>query len=83
MNIRISNTNAVTGNVNYVRVYVDSELVAEVTPSRRNPLGYLRQYQGSKYWRYMRDQVHSTGRFNVFEVHRIMCEVRGVSHEAS
>ena len=64
MNIRISNTNAVTGNVNYVRVYVDSELVAEVTPSRRNPLGYLRQYQGSKYWRYMRDQVQSTGRFS-------------------
>jgi len=77
MNIKISNTNGVKDNKSYVRVYVDSVMVAEVSPSRRNPLGYMRKYQGSKYWRYMRDQVQATEQFSIFEVHEIMTKARG------
>ena len=57
MNIQISNTNGVKNNTSYVRVYVDAIKVAEVSPSRRNPLGYMRQYQGSKYWGEIRVQL--------------------------
>ena len=81
MNVQISNTNGVKDNTSYVRVYVDSIKVAEVTPSRRNPLGYLRQYQGSKYWRLMQDQIEFTGLFKLGEVDEIMSIARGVSDE--
>ena len=82
MNIKISNTNGVTDNRSYVRVYVDSIKVAEVSPSRRNPLGYMRKYQGSKYWRYMRDQLQDTEQFSIFEVHEIMTKARGTYVES-
>ena len=82
MNIKISNTNGVTDNRSYVRVYVDSIKVAEVSPSRRNPLGYMRKYQGSKYWRYMRDQLQDTEQFSIFEVHEIMTKARGMYVES-
>jgi hypothetical protein len=78
MNIQISNTNSTTDNTSYVRIYVDSIKVAEVSPSRRNPLGYLRQYQGSKYWRLMQDQIEFTGLFKLVEVNKIMSIARGV-----
>ena len=78
MNIQISNTNGVNNNTSYVRVYVDAVKVAEVSPSRRNPLGYLRQYQGSKYWRLMQDQIEFTGLFKLGEVNKIMSIARGV-----
>jgi len=81
MNVQISNTNGVKDNTSYVRVYVDAVKVAEVSPSRRNPLGYLRQYQGSKYWRLMQDQIEFTGLFKLGEVKEIMSIARGVSDE--
>jgi hypothetical protein len=82
MNIQISNTNGVKNNTSYVRIYVDSVKVAEVSPSRRNPLGYLRQYQGSKYWKLMQDQIEFTGLFKLVEVNKIMSTARGVDDES-
>tara|TARA_R110002124_G_scaffold19173_1_gene77213 strand:- start:203 stop:451 length:249 start_codon:yes stop_codon:yes gene_type:complete len=82
MNIQISNTNGVKNNTSYVRVYVDAIKVAEVSPSRRNPLGYMRQYQGSKYWGLMQDQIEFTGLFKLVEVNKIMSIARGVSDES-
>ena len=77
MNIKISNTNSDKDSRSYVRVYVDSIKVAEVSPSRRNPLGYLRQYQGSKYWDSMREQIMATG-YEVWQVDMIMTKARGM-----
>jgi len=81
MNIKISNTNGVKNNKSYVRVYVNAVKVAEVSPSRRNPLGYLRKYQGSKYWGYLRDQVMGSrvdGRWlTTWEVNEVMDKARG------
>ena len=76
MNIKISNTNGVKDNKSYVRVYVNAVMVAEVSPSRRNPLGYMRKYQGSKYWDSMREQVMATG-YEVWQVDMIMTKARG------
>ena len=76
MNIKISNTNGVKDNRSYVRVYVDSIKVAEVSPSRRNPLGYLRKYQGSKYWDSMQEQIMASG-CEVWQVDMIMTKARG------
>tara|TARA_R100001377_G_scaffold52049_1_gene30479 strand:+ start:621 stop:911 length:291 start_codon:yes stop_codon:yes gene_type:complete len=80
MNIKISNTNGVKDNKSYVRVYVDSVKVAEVSPSRRNPLGYLRKYQGSKYWEEIQVQLECfamAGMFTFKDVDSIMTEARG------
>jgi len=82
MNIKISNTNGDKTNNSYVRVYVNSIKVAEVSPSRRNPLGYMRQYKNSKYWGKMRVQLECcalAGMFTLKEVDNIMNEVKGVS----
>ena len=82
MNIQISNTNGVNNNISYVRVYVNSIKVAEVSPSRRNPLGYMRQYKNSKYWGQIRVQLECcalAGMFTLKEVDNIMNEVKGVS----
>ena len=80
MNIKISNTIGVKDNRSYVRVYVDSIKVAEVSPSRRNPLGYMRQYKNSKYWGEVRVQLEHhalAGMFTLGEVDVIMQEVKG------
>lgn len=85
MNIQISNTNGVNNNISYVRVYVNSIKVAEVSPSRRNPLGYMRQYQGSKYWGEVRVQLECcamAGMFTLQEVDTIMEQIKGVSDES-
>ena len=82
MNITVSNTNGSFDNQSYVRVYVDSVKVAEVSPSRRNPLGYMRQYKNSKYWGEIRVQLECcamAGMFTLKEVDSIMNEVKGVS----
>ena len=82
MNITVSNTNGSFDNQSYVRVYVDSVKVAEVSPSRRNPLGYMRQYKNSKYWGQIRVQLECcaiAGMFTLKEVDSIMNEVKGVS----
>ena len=84
MNIQISNTNGVNNNTSYVRVYVNAIKVAEVSPSRRNPLGYMRQYKNSKYWGQIRVQLECcamAGMFTLKEVDTIMCEVKGGSDE--
>ncbi len=83
MNIKISNTNGVKDNKSYVRVYVDSVKVAEVSPSRRNPLGYLRKYQGSKYWGEIQVQLECcamSGMFTLKDVESIMTEARGIAY---
>ena len=80
MNIKVSNTNGVKDNNSYVRVYVNSVKVAEVSPKRRNPLGYLRQYKNSKYWGEIRVQLECcalAGMFTLNEVDTIMNEVKG------
>ena len=82
MNITVSNTNGVTNNQSYVRVYVNSVKVAEVSPSRRNPLGYMRQYKNSKYWGQIRVQLECgamAGMFTLQEVSTIMEQIKGVS----
>jgi hypothetical protein len=82
MNIKISNTNGVKDNRSYVRVYVDAVKVAEVSPSRRNPLGYMRQYKNSKYWGEIRVQLECcaiAGMFTLKEVSTIMEQIKGVS----
>ena len=76
MNVQISNTNGMKDNKNYVRVYLNKIKIAEVSPSRRNPLGYLRQYQGSKYWAMMQEQIMASG-CEVWEVDHIMNMARG------
>ena len=83
MNITVSNTNGSHNNQSYVRVYVDSVKVAEVSPSRRNPLGYMRQYKNSKYWGEVRVQLECcalAGMFTLKEVDNIMNEVKGGSN---
>jgi len=83
MNIKISNTNGSHNNLSYVRVYVNSIKVAEVSPSRRNPLGYMRQYKNSKYWGEIRVQLESyarAGMFTLQEVSTIMEQIKGVSN---
>ena len=85
MNIQISNTNGVKNNTSYVRVYVNSIKVAEVSPSRRNPLGYMRQYKNSKYWGEVRVQLECcamAGMFTLKEVDTIMEQIKGVSDES-
>ena len=82
MYIKISNTNAVKDNKSYVRVYVNGDKIAEVSPSRRNPLGYLRQYRKSKYWASLRDQVTAVG-YEVWQVEMIMAEAKGFPLETS
>jgi len=85
MNIQISNTNGVKDNTSYVRVYLNAIKVAEVSPSRRNPLGYMRQYQGSKYWGEVRVQLECcamAGMFTLKEVDTIMEQIKGVSDES-
>ena len=85
MNIQISNTNGVNNNISYVRVYVNSIKVAEVSPSRRNPLGYMRQYKNSKYWGEVRVQLECcamAGMFTLKEVDTIMEQIKGVSDES-
>jgi len=77
MNIKISNTNGTKDNRNYVRVYLNAIKIAEVSPSRRNPLGYLRQYQGSKYWGMMQEQIMASG-CEVWQVDKIMNVARGM-----
>ena len=78
MNIQISNTNGVKDNTSYVRVYVNAIKVAEVSPSRRNPLGYMRQYKNSKYWGEMRVQLECCAMsLTPNEVDDIMDEVKG------
>ena len=78
MNIKISNTNGVKDNRSYVRVYVNAIKVAEVSPSRRNPLGYMRQYKNSKYWGEMRVQLECCAMsLTPNEVDDIMDEVKG------
>ena len=82
MNIKISNTNGAKNNKSYVRVYVNGDKVAEVSPSRRNPLGYLRTLKNSKHWGEMRVQLECcalAGMFTLKEVDSIMNEVKGVS----
>ena len=82
MNITVSNTNGSFDNQSYVRVYVDSVKVAEVSPSRRNPLGYMRQYKNSKYWGEVRVQLECcamAGMFTLQEVSTIMEQIKGVS----
>jgi hypothetical protein len=83
MNVTVSNTNGVKDNKSYVRVYVNSVKVAEVSPKRRNPLGYLRQYKNSKYWGEIRVQLESyarAGMFTLKEVSTIMEQIKGVSN---
>lgn len=47
---KISNTNSSRGSLNAVRVYNDKgEKIAEVNPSQRNPLAYVRKYRGRVY----------------------------------
>ena len=85
MNIQISNTNGVNNNTSYVRVYVNAIKVAEVSPSRRNPLGYMRQYKNSKYWGEVRVQLECcamAGMFTLKEVDTIMEQIKGVSDES-
>ena len=82
MNVTVSNTNGVKDNKSYVRVYVNSVKVAEVSPSRRNPLGYMRQYKNSKYWGEIRVQLECcamAGMFTLKEVSTIMEQIKGVS----
>jgi hypothetical protein len=76
MDIKVASTNGSKDNTNYVRVYVDAIKVGEVSPTRRNPLGYMRQYRKSKYWAQLLDQVMATGRPR-HEVFQIMGVVRG------
>tara|TARA_R110000782_G_scaffold18486_3_gene50846 strand:+ start:474 stop:731 length:258 start_codon:yes stop_codon:yes gene_type:complete len=79
MNIKISNTNGVKDNKSYVRVYVNGDKVAEVSPSRRNPLGYLRTLKNSKYWGQIRVQLEDcaiAGKFTLKEVDNIMHEIK-------
>ena len=83
MNITVSNTNGSFDNQSYVRVYVDSVKVAEVSPSRRNPLGYMRQYKNSKYWGEIRVQLECcamAGMFTLQEVSTIMEQIKGGSN---
>ena len=85
MNITVSNTNGSFDNQSYVRVYVNSVKVAEVSPSRRNPLGYMRQYKNSKYWGQIRVQLECcalAGMFTLKEVSTIMEQIKGVSDES-
>ena len=83
MNVTVSNTNGVKDNKSYVRVYVNSVKVAEVSPSRRNPLGYMRQYKNSKYWGEIRVQLEDcaiAGMLTLKEVSTIMEQIKGVSN---
>jgi len=46
MNIKVSNTNASGNSKTAVRVYVDGVKIAEVFPTSRNPLAYIRKHNG-------------------------------------
>lgn len=47
--IKVSNTSKTGKYPNAVRVYKDGVKVGEVFPTARNPLGYLKEFKGSKY----------------------------------
>lgn len=60
MNIKVSNTNGNNGRPNAVRVYVNGVMVAEVFPTSRNPLSYIRSHNG-KYRAELIEQCKSAG----------------------
>ena len=49
MGLQVSNTNGNSKQQDRVRVYRDGEVIAEVYPTSRNPLGYVRKHPASKY----------------------------------
>lgn len=60
MNIKVSNTNSSGSNKTAVRVYINGDLVAEVNPTSRNPLAYIRAHNG-KYRKDLVKQCHAAG----------------------
>lgn len=60
MKIKVSNTNGNSYQKDVVRVYIDGELVAEVFPPKRNPLGYIREHNG-KYRKDLISQCRDAG----------------------
>jgi hypothetical protein len=59
--IRVTGTNAKTGNLSYVRVYLNDERIAEVVVSRRKPVEYLRGLTRSKYFKSLEQQMMPYG----------------------
>jgi hypothetical protein len=59
--VRVSNTSGRAGYPSAVRVYLHNRLIAEVTLSCRNPLGYLRDRKRSKHVDSLRDQCLAGG----------------------
>jgi hypothetical protein len=53
----VSNTNGNRRCRDAVRVYAHGVKIAEVTPTSRNPLRYVRQHPGSKYRAKLLDQL--------------------------
>ncbi len=45
----VSNTGSTPKYEGAVRVYLAGELIGEVKPSSRDPLGYIRKHKGSRY----------------------------------
>jgi hypothetical protein len=59
--VRVSNTSGRAGYPSAVRVYLHNRLIAEVTLTPRNPLGYLRDRKRSKHLNNLRDQCIAGG----------------------
>lgn len=59
--LKVSNTNGKRGRRDFVRVYLNGALVAEVSPRSRNPLGYLRAHPASKYRAELLRQLNARG----------------------
>lgn len=59
--IRVSNTSGNANQPSAIRVYKDDIMIAEVFPTRRNPLQYIKDYPRSKYRKELIDQLVKAG----------------------
>lgn len=63
-NLRVSNTNSNGSNQTAVRVYNNDVLIAEVFPTKRNPLAYIVKHNG----KYRKDLIEQCVKSGVGEV---------------